>query len=186
MYKKGFRKDITGTRFWRWTVTGRAPDHVSPSGRKRIYWFCICDCGRQKAIPDESLRIGHSKSCGCLRKELFRKRVGESHHLWKGGFRRGCDGYMIRVARWHPAADRHGLVREHRLVMEEMIGRHLLPGETVHHKNGIKDDNRPVNLELRSGIHAKGFRYEDLSVNELASLSNYITTLLNEKTVLAA
>jgi hypothetical protein len=32
--------------------------------------------------------------------------------------------------------------------MEEIMGRHLLPDETVHHRNGVKDDNQPENLEL--------------------------------------
>lgn len=52
-------------------------------------------------------------------------------------------------------------VAVHRLVIEEILGRELLPEENVHHRNGIRDDNRPKNLELWSHSQPKGQRVID-------------------------
>jgi hypothetical protein len=62
----------------------------------------------------------------------------------------------------HPNARQDGTLFEHVVVMSEMLGRPLLPGEEVHHINGVRDDNRPENLELWSTSQPAGQRVEDL------------------------
>lgn len=84
-----------------------------------------------------------SRSCGQARR---RELSGPPN--WRGGVISSAGGYLRQLAKGHPGADRDGYVFQHRLVVEEMLGRQLLPHEKVHHKNGKKDDNRPSNLEL--------------------------------------
>lgn len=65
------------------------------------------------------------------------------------------------LIRSHPRAGSNGYVFEHVLVMEELVGRHLVAGETVHHLNGVRDDNRPENLELWTRPQPAGIRAAD-------------------------
>lgn len=72
-----------------------------------------------------------------------------------------ADGYAIILKLGHPNAKRHGRIREHVYVMSEYLKRPLRKGETVHHINGIKDDNRIENLELWATSHPYGQRVKD-------------------------
>ena len=53
-------------------------------------------------------------------------------------------------------------VLEHVHVMEQQLGRRLVPPENVHHKNGIGHDNAPGNLELWLKMQPSGQRVQDL------------------------
>ena len=61
--------DLTGRRFGRLTVIGRAEDYISPTGKKTVRWMCKCDCGRSVTVLRNSLLSGHTLSCGCLQRE---------------------------------------------------------------------------------------------------------------------
>ena len=73
---------------------------------------------------------------------------GVNSPKWRGGRMTDKDGYILILQTDHPHANRHGYVREHRLVMEQKLGRHLLPTEVVHHIDGNRANNHPENLEV--------------------------------------
>lgn len=60
--------------------------------------------------------------------------------------------YNYAVVKEHPCATASGYVLEHRVVMENFLGRLLGPDEVVHHRDGNKKDNRIENLELRKNL----------------------------------
>lgn len=73
---------------------------------------------------------------------------GEINPSWKGGRYLDADGYVLVYAPDHPHATNSGRVREHRLVAERALGRHLSPEEVVDHIDGVRANNDPSNLRV--------------------------------------
>jgi hypothetical protein len=116
----------------------------NPSG------MCMCGCGRQtplaKTTQTQRGRVEGEPMRFCKGHGLKGKR-GSDVPSWKGGRYENSAGYIYAFTPDHPAASKYGYVLEHRLVVERTLGRYLTRGESVHHINGIKDDNRPENLQ---------------------------------------
>lgn len=134
-------KSRVGERHGRLLVLRRGKDHITAGGRKQTTWVCLCDCGNETTVNTNNLRVDHSKSCGCFRRELpsikFKTHGmtgGKAYRTWKSmrsrcerktdrNFRRyGLKGIRVCV-RWlsfesfiedmgHPPSDRHTIERE--------------------------------------------------------------------------
>ena len=155
----------SGDTFSRLTVIERIPTN---NGNPR--WRCRCQCGEITDVYGGNLRTGKVKSCGCLRRERA-ERVIQA-------------GYAFITRHDHPRANkRTGRVREHIVVMEQQLGRYLLPDEEVHHKNTDRSDNDPRNLELWTRSHPSGSRVSDKVEWAVNLLRLYAPELLQSTTL---
>jgi hypothetical protein len=61
--------DLAGSKFGRWTAIRVYEKRPNRDGGTRVFWECRCDCGNVRSVDAASLKSGHSKSCGCIKKE---------------------------------------------------------------------------------------------------------------------
>lgn len=117
----------------------------------------VCQkCNKPFRIKIFRIKHGRGKYCSIKCRRLAQKEAvsKEKSHWWKGGFYIkdvGKTKYKFISCKDHPYKNKQGYVREHRLVMEQIVGRYLKPKELVHHINGNGLDNRIENLKIVGG-----------------------------------
>ena len=126
-------------------------------------------CGEK--IPFRSSTGLTLRRLTCSSRCFGRSVRGKGHSQYKGGSITTC-GYKSVSINEFPIEHHHllrpmvtaknGRIPEHRATMAISIERTLRSNETVHHRNGVRLDNRPENLELWVGRHGRGTRLSDL------------------------
>ena len=117
----------------------------------RYIWFecVVCHKARWVQFYGGQPCSKHCRQCGYLAEGALKR--GENNPFWKGGRRKDKSGYIYITLQpddfFYPMA-KGRVVAEHRLIIAKNLNRCLLSWEVVHHRNGIKDDNRLENLQL--------------------------------------
>ncbi len=161
---------LTPERIKEMTAIGdkiRGKDIGKPKNDWYIWTICpSCGGGRWVIVYASRLSCYTGFCFPCLRKAR-----GPANHNWKGGRHKGPYGSILIWLSFddffYPMANKKGNVLEHRLVMAKALGRNLHLWEIVHHKNGIRDDNRLENLQLVSDDRHKQITILERRIREL-------------------
>lgn len=122
----------------------------------------LCESCYRKKQWKVNLELNNKKS-----REYRRKSKGiplDHPNMRDGSMGSLCKtmGYKSVVCHGHPnAMGKKGRILEHVMIMSNYLGRPIKKGETIHHLNGIRNDNRIENLELWDSSHPSGQRVED-------------------------
>lgn len=105
-------------------------------------------CGKHVVEYRGPKRLAEKEPRFCSNKCVGFSQRGENNPNYKNGKRVLKGGYIGIVSPGHPHVDSYGVVTEHRLVMEKIVGRFLTKEEVVHHKDKVRSNNKPDNLVL--------------------------------------
>ena len=151
-------------------------------------------CNKEFGAYPSKIALGRGKYCSrvCSMPETNKilEMNGKETRFQKGQEAHNKVGFMYSIARKggkayklifkpeHPFATMKGYVREHRLVMEESLGRFLEKDEMVHHINGDTLDNKVDNLQVMSGAEHRRFHLKDSVHKRWINRLNNTTALL--------
>lgn len=161
--RKHWAKGFCGRHYRRWSKNG----DPGPANSFRIK-------GRKCSVPGCERKHCALGLCSMHRARLRDTgSVGQAASIRRGGGKGyvGTNGYKI-VRDWSRGYGRYAA--EHQVVMEKMLGRPLQKGESVHHKNGIRHDNRPENLELWVVTQPSGQRVTDRLTDAVEIMLRYV------------
>lgn len=143
--------------------------------------FTCRNCKSRETIYSKGMNEAkHLDICKCHRCKITNGCLkGKNNPMWKGGKKTTSFGYVYvyledKSEFISMCANGVGTnyVAEHRLIMAKHLNRPLTKKETVHHKNGIRNDNRIDNLEIWSSNHQSGQRLEDQIIWAIELLQN--------------
>lgn len=156
--RKSLVADLTGQVFGRLTVL--STKSVNGHGEST----CMCVCGNTVTVRNGNLlrRSKPTRSCGCIKDSFYNKAQDISGYIKVYIPIEESFQYVLNGLKGASKEANGTRIQEHIMVMAKHLGRPIdTKHESVHHKNGIKNDNRIENLELRSAYHGSGQSIED-------------------------
>jgi HNH endonuclease len=124
-------------------------------------WLFQCKCGNLKEATVSAVRSGHTRSCGCLlKREVGYSKIDDDGYVLEIVEKDKISKYLKEGGR--SVANKSRYIPQHIKVMADFLGRPIdTKKESIHHKNGVRNDNRLKNLELRVKWHGPGHSVED-------------------------